>query len=212
MKVGVRWIFGSLAVSLLVGCSDRSAPGNEAQASREGTIPEAVREELVQLGAEDQEIRQNLSPERMEDTAFVNRMLHGDSIRAVRLRMIVEEYGWPDSVQAGPEAAGAAFLLLQHSPEHEFQKEMLPVIEEHAKRGLVPAQQAALLIDRVLMHEDLPQRYGTQFKMVDGQLVLHPVENEDGLEGRRRAMGLPSMEEYMRLVEDMYDAPIARQP
>ena len=92
-------------------------------------------------------------------------MLRGDSVRTRRLRAIVEKYGWPDPSRAGGEAAQAAFLILQHSPEPQFQKDMLPVIEQHARQGAVPPSEAALLIDRVLMHDNLPQRYGTQFKM-----------------------------------------------
>jgi len=64
----------------------------------------------------------------------------------------------------------------------------------------------------VLLHEGLPQRYGTQFMLEDGRLVLHPVEEEAGLDDRRRSMDLPTMEEYMRVVEEVYGAPVARQP
>ena len=201
------------AVSLLAGCSEAGNEENgSSEATREEVIPDSVRQELVRLGAEDQEVRQGLSPERMQDTAFARAMLRGDSARTTRLEAIVQEYGWPDSTRVGPEAANAAFLILQHSPVHAFQKRMLPLIEERAQKGIVPPQQAALLIDRVLMHEDLPQRYGTQFKMVEGRWVLHPVEDEDGLEERRRSMGLPSMEEYIRMMEEAYNAPVVREP
>ncbi len=60
------------------------------------------------------------------------------------------------------------------------------------------------------MHDGLPQRYGTQFEIVDGRLVLDSVENEAGLEARRSSMGLPSMEEYIRLMEEVYKMPVVR--
>lgn len=63
----------------------------------------------------------------------------------------------------------------------------------------------------MLLHEGLPQRYGTQFTLEDGRLVLHPVEEEAGLDDRRRSMDLPTMEGYMRVVEEVYGAPVARQ-
>lgn len=170
-----------------------------------------MREQLVLLGTDDQEIRQDLSPERMQDTVFLKAMLRGDSVRTVRLRAIIEEYGWPDSARVGKEAAGAAFLILQHSPVDEFQEQMFPVLEELAARGEVPSSDAAMLVDRVLMRQDLPQRYGTQFKMIEGRMVLHPVEDEDQLEERRREMGLPSMEEYMALLEEHLNTPVVRE-
>jgi hypothetical protein len=205
------WIW-SATLGALVGCSDSPPRDQGSVAAYEASIPDTIRQELVRLGVEDQEIRQGLSPERMRDTAFARSMLRGDSVRTSRLKVIVEQYGWPDSSRVGREAAQAAFLILQHSPERQFQKEMLPVIEEQARQGAVPPSEAALLIDRVLMHDGLPQRYGTQFKMAEGRWVLHPVEDEDALEARRRSMGLPPMDEYMRMMEEAYGAPVVRQP
>jgi hypothetical protein len=89
---------------------------------------------------------------------------------------------------------------------------MMPVLERLAERGEVPRNDAALLIDRVLMHDSLPQRYGTQFQMVDGRLVLYEVQDEVLLEERRKSMGLPPLEEYMRLMEDLYNTPVVRTP
>ena len=206
------WLCFALSVPL-IGCSAGDQPDSQASADgRQSVIPEAVRQELVQLGIEDQEPRQGLTPERMQDTVFARNMLRGDSARTARLQAIVEEYGWPDSVRAGPEAAQAAFLILQHSPLHAFQKAMLPVLEDLVEQGAVPRDDSAMLIDRVLMHEGLPQRYGTQFTMEDGRWVLHPVEDEAGLEERRKTVGLPSMEEYMLMMEEFTKTPVVRQP
>lgn len=197
--------------ALSAGCPTGGERGSGSrETARESRIPDAVRQELIRLGAEDQEARRELSPDRMQDTAFAKSMLRGDSARTARLRAIVDEYDWPDSLRAGGEAAEAAFLILQHSPSHELQKEWLPTIEGLARQGTVAADQAALLIDRVLVHDGLPQRYGTQFEIVDGRLVLDSVENEAGLEARRSSMGLPSMEEYIRLMEEVYKMPVVR--
>jgi hypothetical protein len=213
------WCAAAVLLAAVAGaCSDRGA--GDAGEGREGgppppaerAIPEEVREELVRLGIDDQEARQDLSPERMQDTAWARATLRGDSMRTARLRAIVAEYGWPYGSRAGREAADAAFLILQHSPAHDFQKEMLPTVEALAREGSIPSSDAALLIDRVLMHDGLPQRYGTQFELVEGRWVLHPVEDEEGLEERRRSMGLPGMEEYMRMMEAVYDAPVVRRP
>lgn len=198
--------------SLLVGCSGSDAPESGlSESGRRSVIPDGVREELVRLGAEDQEIREGLSPERMQDTVFAKAMLQGDSGRTARLQAIVEEYGWPNSARVGREAAGAAFLILQHSPVQEFQEQMLPVLEQLAAAGEVPGSDAAMLIDRVLMHQDLPQRYGTQFKLVEGRWVLHRIENEAQLEERRQEMGLPSMDEYMALMEQYTKTPVVKE-
>lgn len=173
-------------------------------------IPDTVRLELIRLGEEDQAPRHGLTPQRMQDTAFLRTMIEGDAARTERLKAVVARYGWPDSTRVGADAAGAAFLILQHSPDHAFQKEMLPTVEALAGEGALPRSEAALLVDRVLMHDGLPQRYGTQFSQEGGRLVLHPVEDEEGLEERRRAMDLPSMDDYVRMLEEFYQMPVGR--
>lgn len=198
----------SLAVIafLLSGCGSSEA-GEEGRTT--ASVPDSVREELVRLGAQDQEAREGLTPERMQDSAFLMTMLQGDSVRSRRLVQIVGRYGWPTGSSAGPEAANAAFLILQHSPEHEFQKSMLPLLEDLAQEGAMPPSQVAMLVDRVLVHEGKHQRYGTQFSVEDGELVMNPVEDEEGLDERRRQMQLPPIEEYKRLLEEHYQASVS---
>jgi len=208
-----RLSVGIAAACLAAGCS-RGDTGEtrESGAAPLLTIPDTVRQELVRLGKEDQAVREDLTPDVMQDTVFAKRMLHGDSARTTRLRALIDTYGWPDSARAGREAAQAAFLVLQHSPLHTFQKEMLPTIENLAKEGAVASDQAALLVDRVLLQEGRPQRYGTQFRLVDGRLVMDSVTDAAGLEERRKAMGLSSMDEYIRLLEEVYHAEVVRRP
>jgi hypothetical protein len=199
------------ALMLLAGCSGGDAPASRSPAAnREPAIPDSIRQELERLGAEDQEVREGFQAERMQDTVFVKTMMRGDSARTIRLQAIIEQYGWPDSLRVGRAAAEGAFLILQHSPVHEFQKRMVPVIEKRALEGRLRRSEAALLIDRVLMHEGLPQRYGTQFTLKQGRMVLHPVEEEAGLEQRRKSMQLPTMEEYMKVMEEVYKVPVVR--
>jgi hypothetical protein len=174
-------------------------------------IPDSTREELVELGKQDQLLRADLGPERMKDTAFLRQLRQGDSVRTERLRVLVERYGWPDTVRTGSAAASAAFLILQHSPDHAFQKAMAPRLEELSRQGALPRQEVALLIDRVLMHDGLPQRYGTQFNLKDGRWVMHPVEDEANLDSLRQAMELPPMDVYMKMMEEVYKAPAVRR-
>jgi hypothetical protein len=46
-----------------------------------------------------------------------------------RLKQIVEQEGWPRKSDVGELAAEAAWIILQHSPDEDFQADMLPVLE-----------------------------------------------------------------------------------
>jgi hypothetical protein len=61
------------------------------------------------------------------------------------------------------------------------------------------------LSDRVRMQQGKPQLYGTQFtSAADGQLVLHPIEDAEHVDERRRSVGLPSMAEQERVIREVY--------
>lgn len=193
--------------ALAAGCAP-DAGSESGDAAEVRPIPDSIRIALERMGAEDQEARDGLGPEKMQDTLFLREMMRGDSARSLRLREIVERHGWPDSARVGVVAARAAFLILQHSPLHAFQAEMLPALEERAREGEMPRDEVAMLVDRVRMHEGAPQRYGTQFQMADGRLVLYEVEERAALAERRRAMGLPPMGEYVRMLVEIYGMPV----
>lgn len=204
MSRSFAWFAGIAVLHLGCGSSDAGEAGGA------GTfVPDSVREELVQLGEQDQAVREEFTPEKMQDTVFLMTMMRGDSIRTRRLRQIVNTYGWPTRAAVGPEAANAAFLILQHSPEHDFRSSMVPLLEDFAREGTMPPSDVAMLVDRVLVQEGKHQRYGTQFSIEDGELVMDPVEDEGGLDERRRQMQLPPMEEYRRLLEEQYRASVS---
>ena len=70
------------------------------------------------------------------------------------------------------------------------------VVEAAAVHGLL-----AYLIDRLLVAEGKPQRYGTQFHVVDGKLVPHPIEDEASVDLLRAFAGLPSLAEYKKAMQ-----------
>lgn len=201
-----------MCVSALVLTSACGRSRSAHQQRRSSALPDSVRSALIEMGKEDQAARTGLTPEKMRDSVFLTTLRQGDSARTQHLHRIVDRYGWPTDSSAGPEGADAAFLVLQHSPDHGFQQAMLPQLEAMAREGAVRPSDVALLVDRVLVQEGKPQRYGTQFSMVNGQLVMDSVEDRDSLDARRRSMQLPPMAEYERVLENMYRAHVSGAP
>lgn len=173
-------------------------------------LPPDVRTELARMGGADQAARRGMSPASVADTTLANRLARGDSSRSKRLEEIIQRWGWPTPSRAGETAAGGAFLVLQHSPSAELQARMAPRLDTLARAGEASGQEVALLTDRVLKAEGQPQRYGTQFDIKDGQLVLYPIADPAGVDARRAELGLMPLATYRQMLERMYVAP-ARQ-
>ena len=164
-----------------------------------------LRQELLEMAASDRAVRQTLMEEGVEqpNDSLVAEMMFIDSLNTTRLRQIISMHGWPDLKLVGRDGVEAAFLIVQHAG-HDFRKEMLPMIQQAVISGELAGQDYALLVDRIRIDEGRPQLYGTQLVIVDGKLVLNPIEDESHVDERRTSLGMIPLKEYLKLVEEMY--------
>ena len=73
-----------------------------------------------------------------------------------------------------------------------------------AKANELDRSLIALTIDRIRVGQGKPQVYGTQFKEVDGKLVLEPLQDPQHVDQRRASVGLPPLAEYEALIREVY--------
>lgn len=156
------------------------------------------------MKARDQEVRGGFGPETSADTAFMRRLARTDTVHTRRLSALVDSLGWPSVDEVGGEVLEAAFLLVQHSTDPDFQKRMLPRIEADVRAGRLNPQDYALLVDRTRQREGLLQLYGTQLSMGPGggTATLDPIEESATVDVRREELGLPSLSRYLDIVEE----------
>jgi hypothetical protein len=201
-----------LAGGCSAGASDaRSRPDTSTVAS--APWDGARVDTLLRFGREDQAGRDGLAQAAVaQDTATLFASMRADSARTRWLRAAVVRHGWPSRASAGASAQQAAWLILQHSPDTAWQAAMLPDLERLASGGEIPRDDVALLTDRILVHRGQPQRYGSQFDLVDGRLVPSPVEDLAGLDARRASVGMPPMAEYVRVLAEQMRVPAVWPP
>lgn len=197
-----EWAWTWLGLAIVAAC------GPNPPAQDPGPLHPSLQRELVRLGMLDQTARIAFTADAVSDTALMRTLLSLDSLLTHRLRAIVREQGWPTRTMVGTAGARAAFLIVQHSPSNAFQREMLPLLSAAAADDEAAASDAAMLEDRVLTDEGKPQRYGTQFRIVAGELVPYPIEEPETLEERRASVGLMPMAEYVKLLAETYEGPV----
>ncbi|MGH7555833.1 MAG: DUF6624 domain-containing protein [Longimicrobiales bacterium] len=193
--------FPCVALAALFACARPEPPPEPAGTS-------SLREELIELGRRDQQGREGLTIDFAKDTAKLREMMRVDSANAARLAEIVRQHGWPGKSEVGPEAAQAAFLIVQHSESLEFRKEMLALIGAAAAKGEADMSDVAMLSDRILNAEGRPQVYGSNFQIRDGRLVPYPITDPARLDERRAAIGLPPMSVYVEQLRQVYKGPV----
>jgi hypothetical protein len=104
-----------------------------ACASTPPAPPPEVHSDLIAMRVADQEVRKRWIADR-QNPAIIEEMKTIDAKNVARLLEIVRMYGWPVQSKVGREAAGAAWMIAQHSGA-EVLHEMLPKMKIAADNG-----------------------------------------------------------------------------
>jgi hypothetical protein len=163
----------------------------------------ALRDELLAMKETDQNAR-GIDYGQAKKGRPEGTLSEVDAQLTEQLKGIVEKDGWPTIKLVGIEASNAAMLVLTHTHDHAWQESLLPKLEELADTGKIDGSSLAFVIDRELVSEGQLQRYGTQFKVVDGQMAMFGVEDPAGLDSRRATVFLPPLDAYKHQLEAMY--------
>jgi len=174
----------------------KNGPGTDA----------ALRDRLLAMNESDQNARgiAHGQPVDKDKLRVAGNVAEVDAGLTVQLKEIVAKDGWPTIALVGFDASNAAMLVLTHSADHAWQLSLLPQLEELADKGKIDGAQLAFVIDKELVSEGKLQRYGTQFKFVDGAMAMYGVEDPGGLDARRARVFLPPMDYYKQMLSQMY--------
>lgn len=197
-----RWLF-ALSVGPYLVAAAASAPEAPASTPQDPVL----RAELLRRLRADQDIRGRWIKD-MQNHQIIAQMAKIDQENTARMKEIVHLCGWPGRALVGKQAEEAAFLLVQHADASpSFQQQCLPLIQKAASKGEIPREYAALLMDRVLVHEGKKQLYGTQFiQNAAGEWVPQPIEDEPHVDARRKRMGMPPLAEYAKELRRIYQS------
>jgi uncharacterized protein (TIGR03067 family) len=131
-----------------------------------------------------------------------------DEANTAWLKGVVDKHGWPGHALVGTDGAQAAFLLVQHADrDREFQKKCLPLLAAAVERKDAQPSHLAYLTDRVRLADGEKQVYGTQLRQTGGELKPAPIEDEANVDARRKAVGLPPLADYLKMVRSNQGVP-----
>jgi hypothetical protein len=165
-----------------------------------------LRDQLMSMGDKDQAIRGFSRGKQVSGMTsdMIAKLPSTDAELTLELKQIVDQKGWPTISLVGIDASNAAMLILTHTADHAWQAKLLPQLEQLADTSKIDASSLALVIDKELVSEGKLQRYGSQFKFVNGEMAMYGVEDPDSLDRRRARALLPPMQVYKEVLAQMY--------
>lgn len=170
-----------------------------SQTSHTISLNSDLQHELIEMCEKEQLLRSEwINANKIGSTdaeEWGKRVLEIDHLHLIRLQEIVKNYAcWPGYSLIGSEGSHAFWLLVQHTPDENFQSECLDLLEKAVQEQDASPIDLAYLKDRVYMYAGKKQIYGTQLQFNDsGDLIFYPIEDEEHVNERRLLLGLPSL-------------------
>jgi len=171
----------------------------------EANLNKPLVETLDSIYVEDQKYRQQIdgiekkygweSKEMKDHWKIINEK---DSINLIKVKAILDKYGWLGTDVVGGQGNSTLFLVIQHS-DQATQEKYLPMMREAVKKGKAEGSSLALLEDRVALRQGKRQIYGSQIRRdLETQLYyVSPLEDPDNVDKRRAEVGLQPLAEYV---------------
>jgi hypothetical protein len=125
-------------------------------------------------------------------------IIEKDSVNLLKVKAILDKYGWLGADVVSEQGNSALFLVIQHS-DLATQEKYLPMMKEAVNNGKASDSDLALLIDRVALRQGKKQIYGSQIG-TDPKTQLNyvsPLEDPDNVDKRRSEVGLQPIADYV---------------
>lgn len=120
-----------------------------------------------------------------------------DSINEYIVCDILDKYGWLGKEVIGINGNTTLALVLQHS-SLATQVKQLPTMREAFENKKTDGYDLAIVEDKVLLRQGKKQKYGSYLIPTGKKYFLAPVDNPANIDQTRAALGLVSLDEYLR--------------
>jgi hypothetical protein len=167
----------------------------------------ALRDELLKMREIDQKARAECAQGSGEEQlkCLVETLEKIDRPHTARLTEIFDRSGFPTRKTVGQDGVEAFLLILQHAPDETLRQKCLKPITKAFRRKEIGPMDYANFVDRLLVRQNKPQLYGSNFEIKDGKLVMSAARDPKNLDKRRRKIGLPTIAEYAKKLGEVYN-------
>jgi hypothetical protein len=146
----------------------------------------------------EQFIRDALEKRGVLEDAYHSELKKVQMENANKLRLMLEERGFPVLSSVGEEGVRLSWLIIHRAVSlPDFMRTCLDQMRMAAAQDDYPRDLLVYTEDKICYLEGRGQLFGTHFDWIGGELKPTPIEDEKFLDERRKAAGLPPMEESL---------------
>jgi VWFA-related protein len=171
-----------------------------------------LRKELLKMRETRDDLNQKISENFAKNQKLVPQFNQLGETHLLRLCQIVKEKGWLTKELVREDGVQAMLWIIRNNRAFQLQTEFYPVLVEASKKGFVPKSELASIVDSVRVGVGQPQLFGTQAKIKDDVIYIHPLLNEEKVDEWRKEYDLPSLSIFIRQLELRYLMNVLKSP
>ena len=175
-----------------------------------GSEDKKLRKELLDMRDERSKLNEKITGdmEKNKDLIPVSNQLAEKQL--LRVCQILKERGLPTKETVQADGFDAFTFVIANNKAFGLQRELLPVLTEAAKKGLIQYPLIASLVDNIRVGSGFPQVFGTQATIRENVIYIFPLLNEEKVDDWRREYQLPPLAVQIRRLENQYMLPVLK--
>lgn len=184
-------------LAILVSCKK----DKETQQAYEVVDYTSIKEQLERMVINDQNIQFAFRPNQSQNVkdSILKEKDRIFKANTDTIQSLFNQYGYLGIDKVDEDGAHNFWVLVQHSDSDiNFQEQVLTTMKVELEIGNVNSSNYAFLVDRVQKNKGEKQLYGTQLEYRENfWIVPEPIKDSINVNKRRKAIGLPPLEEYL---------------
>ena len=161
-------------------------------------MPQKIINELHAMLLEDQLALKEFVSDKIEKSKLQERVAKQTS----RIKKIFKDFGGAKKKTDDTEAYKAMFILILHSGDVELMEKYLTWHRQSDIKEIELTDQA-FLTDKIRVLSNQPQVYGTQYKIIDSEIVFLSIEDAQNVNRKRVLLGMGTLEEYKEGIQKL---------
>lgn len=129
----------------------------------------------------------------LKTETYCQELMKQDSLSFVKIETILSRYGYP-SVKLAKESTHIPFFIISYG-SIVLREKYLELFKNAADKGDLAWSSLVFFIDKLQVTKGEQQLYGTQFYFdQNNKKIVYPIFEPENLNNRRKAIGLPEIE------------------
>lgn len=172
------------------------------------TYNKSLQEKLIQIYLADQKDRieydKHLSKKHYTDIVLkkaTEKLDRNDLNRIGQIDSIIKIHGYPGKSLVGLKYSHYALIIILHSQSNKLIN-YFNLLEVAVHNGELGKENYSYFVDRFLIGTERRQLFGTQYKIINGEIIIFPIGHPDHLDERRNNFGFPKFKDDLKSLND----------